>query len=611
MHVINWFSQLTYLLKLNDANSQYFSIFQFLEECMDCCGQRFAQEICKFRFLNEMIRLVSKQHDGDKTPKEIQTKILDIMFTWTTKYPNESKIKEAYDMLKTQGIVHEPTKNVMIGNPEPLAPSRMVGRNTPLDPRHVMLKKLINSKNKDDIQKANLLIQNMCREDERRLQIKGRRLTELKKANESITVLKEMLENYDARVPSADDLQIINELHDTCELFQPTMLKLIAETEEKDETLGEILEVNDKLVAVLDKYRRKVVLGEDVPSTASAPKTADLLQDILGLEKPVSNTSTDVMDVLGDIFAKPERDVSSSAGAAVTASNEILVPQKLKTEVPAPVAPVLQKIDSKYDVLLGLAKTAPPSTAGLSRVNPVTAPAAPKRFGLDLDSLVDGMKTKLLPQVSTEDVDKINIADTDADGDDDEAMLLNDPVNLPIRTTSISSDTVLLVQSNGDKKQPSVEPAVENSKKDIKSLAEIHIDLDSIQPSSQPPRIILDEDKGLKIRLDFAKDRPRDDVLVVVISIINHSAQAVNNFQFEASVSKPCKLRLLPASAAKLPPVKPFRPPADSIFQILLIANPTQQTIPKITCIFSYCLGDDPDPIKESVEVKDVPYKVE
>lgn len=572
---------------------------------MDCCGQRFTQEICKFRFLNEMIRLVSKQHDGDKTPKEIQTKILDIMFTWTTKYPAESKIKEAYDMLKTQGIIHEPTKNVMIGGQADhvLPPMRPMDRNTSrMDPRHVMLKKLINSKNKEDILKANLLIQNMCREDERRLQIKGRRLVESHRASESATVLDEMLEFYSKGTASADDLQVINELQTRCELYQPTLLKLINETEEKDDSLGTILQVNDHLMAVQDKYRRIVVRGERDPTSTNMSTTSrnsDLLQDILGLGKPTGTDTTEgatvtsssnVMDVFGDIFSKPVTDGATASGA--TALKDLLVPQKLKTEVP---------VTSRYDALLNLNKLAQNGPNMATKLPPkISAVGPPKKFGLDLDSLVDGMKTKLLPQSSVEEPD-VPIANAD----DDEAMLVNTPI----------VDLTTNKQQNGDNKPAIASDLIEEKPKSavpsFKSLAEIHIDLDSIQPSSEPARSVLDEDKGLKIMLNFARDRPRDDVLVAVISTINYGSQAVYNFHFDASVPKPCKLRLLPASATGLPAAKPFRPPADSIFQLLLIANPTQQAISKITCIFSYCLGDDPDPIKESVEVKELPYKVD
>lgn len=69
---------------------------------------------------------------------------------------------------------------------------------------------------------------------------------------------------------------------------------------------------------------------------------------------------------------------------------------------------------------------------------------------------------------------------------------------------------------------------------------------------------------------------------------------------------KPCKVRLLPPTAVSMAASKPFRPAAP-INQVVLLLNPTQKPV-DITCIVGYNLGDDPDPIKESIVAKDIPY---
>lgn len=53
-------------------------------------------------------------------------------------------------------------------------------------------------------------------------------------------------------------------------------------------------------------------------------------------------------------------------------------------------------------------------------------------------------------------------------------------------------------------------------------------------------------------------------------------------------------------------PSKPFRPSAP-INQVILLLNPTLKPV-DITCIIGYKLGDDPDPNKESIVAKDIPY---
>ena len=205
----------------------------------------------------------------------------------------------------------------------------------------------------------------------------------------------------------------------------------------------------------------------------------------------------------------------------------------------------------------------------------------PSKF-LELDSIVSGMKTSLL---APETPDKVENAVNSED------------------------DIILDVFEEPILEQAKIQELVE-LKEVKKSLQEIHIDLNDVQPSSEPPRTILDEPKGLKVQLNFSKDRPRNDVLVVVLTVINQGKQPISHFQFDASISKPCKTRLMPASSQELPGVKPFKPPTENIMQILLVSNPTENPV-NIMCIVSYCLDDDPDPIKESFEVKDIPFKCE
>jgi ADP-ribosylation factor-binding protein GGA len=89
--------------------------------------------------------------------------------------------------------------------------------------------------------------------------------------------------------------------------------------------------------------------------------------------------------------------------------------------------------------------------------------------------------------------------------------------------------------------------------------------------------------------------------------VINQGPAAIYNFQFDASVTKPCKLRVLEASGYDLPGVKPFKAPTETINQVLLLLNPTQQPVNMIA-ILTYNIENDDDPEKMSIEVKDIPF---
>ena len=50
---------------------------------------------------------ISLQYLGERTSERVKKKVIEVMYSWTTGLKHESKIVEAYDMLKRQGIVTE------------------------------------------------------------------------------------------------------------------------------------------------------------------------------------------------------------------------------------------------------------------------------------------------------------------------------------------------------------------------------------------------------------------------------------------------------------------------------------------------------------------------
>lgn len=203
---------------------------------MSKCGPKFHSEIGKFRFLNELIRLVSPVYQGDKTPKKIRDKILDLMLLWTVNYPQETKIKEAYEMLLKRGVRHEFVKAVQIQSKNEAA------KPTAQPDLSDKLKKLLQSTNPSDHKAANLLIQNMVKEKERRTEVQARRKLQLKEVYENAYLLNEMLDQTGsangAEVLTEDVLVTLNDLYEACRKLQPTILILVGDLNETD-LLGE------------------------------------------------------------------------------------------------------------------------------------------------------------------------------------------------------------------------------------------------------------------------------------------------------------------------------------------------------------------------------------
>ena len=88
-----------------------------------------------------------------------------MLYTWTLDLKNESKIMEAYDMLKKQGVIKgDPTylgiNNVAVEIPPPKQRAPFFDNAE----KDALLQKLLQSKNPEDLQAANRLIKSMVRE---------------------------------------------------------------------------------------------------------------------------------------------------------------------------------------------------------------------------------------------------------------------------------------------------------------------------------------------------------------------------------------------------------------------------------------------------------------
>lgn len=159
-------------------------------------------------------------------------------------------------------------------------------------------------------------------------------------------------------------------------------------------------------------------------------------------------------------------------------------------------------------------------------------PSPLKNFA-DLDSIVSNLKTNLTCGSDSnhfkpcDDDEMIEITSTD-----DNLLLtatVSDVIDVQqLITASKDNDTALQqdLKIGGDLAD--------------RPLSNFNIEIDSITPGDSPPRVIMKEAAGLEITLYFTKDRPRDDISVIVITTTNHNSISVKDYQFDASVSKVC-----------------------------------------------------------------------
>ncbi|XP_010000954.1 PREDICTED: ADP-ribosylation factor-binding protein GGA3 [Chaetura pelagica] len=650
---------------------------------MKNCGRRFHNEVGKFRFLNELIKVVSPKYLGDRVSEKVKTKVIELLYSWTVALPEESKIKDAYYMLKRQGIVMSdpviPADRTLIPSPPPRP------KNTVFDDeeKSKLLAKLLKSKNPDDLQEANKLIKSMVKEDEARIQKVTRRLHTLEEVNNNVKLLNEMLAHYSKEESSEADRELMKELYERCETKRRTLFKLASETEDNDSSLGDILQASDNLSRVINSYKKiiegQVISGEvDLPvmsvvEGSNSTSNLNTLIDLAGLD--VTNTppppvpppvlppaptaapaEIPILPPPPQTFPQPRSGSSSQGEAAPSQQNSTANSLSLLDEEllclglndPAPAAVKETSENKQWSMFendqLGLdffnpkmvtvacnpagnpllhhtsqttcgTSAALPSAFTASQTAPsIPAPtSAPFVFSAGPAAPVGPPKTiPAAPGYFTSSVGSNMSHKMDALGQLLEEAKVFSGVTLPTSITSapLIGPTGLPVTAPGAPPVPFPSSCTAGSGSPLfqpasfqqqgspmrapeVSLANVHVPLESIKPSSALPVTAYDKN-GFRILLHFARECPpgRSDVLVVVVSMLNTAPLPVRNIMLQAAVPKSMKVKLQPPSGTELSPFNPIQPPA-AITQVMLLANPAKEKV-RLRYRLTFTLGDQP-----------------
>lgn len=326
-----------------------------LEACMKNCGRRFHNEVGKFKFLNELIKVVSPKYLGDKVSEKVKRKVIEMLYSWTMSLPDEAKICEAYQMLKSQGIVSVdpeiPLDATLIPSPSP-RPKNPVFDDEKKSKR---LSELLKSKKPEDLQEANRLIKNMVKEDEVRTQKATKQKSTLEAVNNSVKLLNEMLAHFSPEDSTDGDKELIRELYGDCDKLRQTVFQLATETEDNDSSLGDILQASDDLSHVINSYKRIVeghIINGETEEAQQTPvrqgtgctNQSEILIDLVGLDiqspsppeqQPPECSLSFPADLLcGPASTAPQAQSPSAPSAALSLLDEELLSLGLNEPVP-------------------------------------------------------------------------------------------------------------------------------------------------------------------------------------------------------------------------------------------------------------------------------------
>uniref|UniRef100_A0A3Q3T2Q4 Golgi associated, gamma adaptin ear containing, ARF binding protein 3b n=1 Tax=Mastacembelus armatus TaxID=205130 RepID=A0A3Q3T2Q4_9TELE len=569
-----------------------------LEACMKNCGRRFHNEVGKYRFLNELIKVVSPKYMGDSTPEKVKMKIVEMLYSWTVAFPSEVKISEAYQTLRRQGLVTRdpelPLDRTLIPSP-PTRPKHPVFDNEDMGK---LLAELLRSKNPEDLQEANRLIKNMVKEDEARVHKVTKRINTLEEVNINVKLLTEMLSQYNKDSSTESDKEIIKELYERCDKLRRAAFKMATETEDNDTSLGDILQASDDLSRVINSYKN-IVEGQPINNDSEEPRSIAAHSE--SGERCIFNyTHSQILHKNIDAPSTPQPIIplsqcSDPASASLTAS-------------PIPVLPPPPK---------RLAGSHGSQSSSPSRTTPSKASTALSLLDDELLSLGNTSSLMLVEKSSSRfcDLDLVIFSlssQVSARGSSFGITPAAVPAFIPGQG-SLSSVSVLQGTMPGSPAMshakahslgsapgsplfrslsPCHPPLQDSPARTIDiSLSNVHVPLEAIRPSKVLPVTAYDKD-GVRVLLNFASDCPpgRPDVLVMVVSMLNTAPLPVHNVVLQAAVPKSMKVKLQPPSGTELAAFNPVLPPA-SITQIMLLANPAKEKV-RLRYKLSFTLGD-------------------
>ncbi|KAL3995978.1 hypothetical protein ACER0C_008634 [Sarotherodon galilaeus] len=570
-----------------------------LETCMKNCGKRFHSEVGKFRFLNELIKVVSPKYLGARAPEAVKKKVLEMIYSWTVRLPDETKILEAYQMLKKQGIVKQDPV-LPVDKPLPPPPPRAKSAIFEDEEKSKTLSRLLNSTHPEDLRAANKLIKEMVQEDQKRVEKVSKRVNAIQEVKESVSLLSQLLEGYNKESCSQSNQELIKDLYNRCEKMRPTLFRLASDTEDSDEALADILQANDSLTQVINQYRQ-LVKGEDVTkdginSSLQPGNSNSALVDLTGLNISAntasSNTDSSCLQTLTQNMGLSLLDDElMSLGLNVTENGDSQNTFQTSdiTEVSTQSAPA--------SVLL-------PAVVQKPQAPPVGGATAPPKAMEELDLLGKALLQQSLPPESQQvKWDKLQ-PQSRVPLRDLQAKSSSKPTPAATSTSTSSSatapgassvihseqsDAVLLSSLTLTVTDKASLPTADNY--DSISLADVTVPLETIKPSTLLPVTVFDK-HSLRVLFTFARDCPpsRPDVLVVIISMLSSAPIPVTNIRFQAAVPRVMKVKLQPPSSTELPAFNPILPPA-AITQILLLANPHKEKV-RLRYKLTFNLGD-------------------
>ncbi|CAI5455907.1 unnamed protein product [Caenorhabditis angaria] len=238
-----------------------------LETAVKNCDGQFHELVCNKDFILDFVRLVGPKYDA---PPIVQERVLGLVQAWADAFKNDPRLNgvvQVYEDLKAKGVEF-PAADL-----DSLAPIKTPKRTVFTQPSPSIYEPPpVTTPSTYDV----LTIREQGQEP---IVATAEQLTKLRSdldvVNQNIKVFRETLTGIVPRQETAEELQLLTDLHTTCKQMQARILDLIKYVSNEEVTY-ELLMVNDSFNSVFEKYDRFIAnrenpsqnlidIGEDQP----------------------------------------------------------------------------------------------------------------------------------------------------------------------------------------------------------------------------------------------------------------------------------------------------------------------------------------------------------
>ncbi|XGW32484.1 hypothetical protein V3C99_017213 [Haemonchus contortus] len=357
-----------------DQDEALYSL-QAVDQLVRKCGEKVHNRVGKFRFLNQIVKLITPKYLGAQTSPEVKELSIKLLYSWQRSMRHVEKFKEVYDSLREHNLI---TADPVIPEDEIM----VVQLTTPKlavfedEEKARLLKELLNSTNPEDLQAANRLIQTLVKSEDQKIERRHKRADELDHARQLCKRLEEAMMEKTAECLGITPDIIYTEakmktLADELMTVRPHLFRFASDaTENDEEALAEILAVNDQVNQLIQKYRNFSQTGRlRQHNGGTSEESADLLGPETGEALVAPTSSTVPLDFTTDDFLDQKcKDMTSTSTEFADVpfigfdrSMTPALPRKVKSPS-QPTASVLDDLSTLIDGDLFAAKPASPAT---------------------------------------------------------------------------------------------------------------------------------------------------------------------------------------------------------------------------------------------------------